>query len=255
MAAQSSFLHPGVPHPQPHDDEAPIQIAGADAIALAGRALARLRFPDLAFADPRAEGMLARLDLDPGRFDAPRLRGAVLRTMLFDDRTRDFFRRHPEGLGIGFFSGMCTRFSRVDNGRLRWVDVETAGVAQFVAESQPANDRHSVAAACSVGCAGWMRHLADAGDMPTLIVVQGGFVGTPRCLIEAFFLAASRSCSAGVEILADFDARAPLRPACTGGRESSLEVLTEESAWVKFPRLRYVRATKYPAPIAHVRMA
>lgn len=228
----------------------PIQVAGADALALAARGVARRWFPALAFADGRAEDMLARIDLDAARFDAVKLEASIMRTMVFDAIARSFFRRHPEGLGIGFFSGMCTRFSRIDNGAMRWVDVETAPVARFVAESQPANERHRVTSACSIACSGWMRRLEDAGDIPALIVVQGGLVGAPRSAVEAFFLSASRWCRPGVEIVCDFDGRAPLQTRRPG---ASVEVLDDTNAWSRFPRLRSLRDCGAPV-IKHLRV-
>ena len=157
-----------------------------------------------------------------------------------DDLARDFFaRRGGDSLGVGFFSGLCTRFSRIDNGAMTWVDVEHGDVAHLLADAQPMNERHRVSSCCSIACTGWMRHLEGA-PQPTLLVVQGGLVGSERNFLESFLTAASKSLPAGSEILADFDARAPLRP-----RGKSLEALNAEEAWVRYPRLRFVPTDEY----------
>ncbi|MBX3233468.1 MAG: hypothetical protein KIT84_37855 [Labilithrix sp.] len=225
-------------------ETAPIQVPGADAVALAARAVARTRFTELGFIDVRAEAMLMQLDLDPFAFGEERLRSSLARTMEIDDVAREFFERHPHGLGIGFFSGLCTRFSRIDNGLLRWIDVEVPGVAQFLADTQCADPHHLITACCGVACNAWMRRLAQ---IPTLVAVQGGFVGAPRSAIETFFVNVSRACDAGVEIVCDFDERAPLRARPSG----VLELLTEEGSWARFPRLRFVRAA---GSLAHLRV-
>lgn len=235
----------GAPGPisPPHGELTGIRVSELDAVALAARAVASQRFPELDFRDVYAERVLAQLELDVNRWDDALLRAAVVRTMLFDDLTRDFFaRRGRESLGVGFFSGLCTRFSRIDDGLMRWVDVEHRDVAHLLSDMQPPSERHAVSSCCSIACTGWMRHLADA-ELPTVLVVQGGLVGAPRAAIETFLTSASKSLPSGAEILADFDARAPVRPAPRG---RSLEALNDDDAWVRYPRLRFVSADEYP---------
>ncbi|MBB1241991.1 class I SAM-dependent methyltransferase [Streptomyces durbertensis] len=81
--------------------------------------------PDPALRDPRAVEMVDAIDYDYRKFDGqPSLRGAVMRTALFDLWTRDFLAEHPEGTVIEVGTGLNTRFERTDNGRARWYDLD-----------------------------------------------------------------------------------------------------------------------------------
>lgn len=48
----------------------------------------------------------------------------VLRTAIFDAWIRDFLLRHPDGTVVEIGTGLNTRFERVDNGRVHWIDLD-----------------------------------------------------------------------------------------------------------------------------------
>ena len=78
-----------------------------DLAALVACAQARVRFPDLAFADPMAEEILGRLDVPKRTYDERELRGLTLLSATVDALARDFFERHPEGIGVALCPGLC----------------------------------------------------------------------------------------------------------------------------------------------------
>lgn len=228
-----------------------IAVHEEDALSLVGCAVARRSFPDLGLSDPCAEQILTELGLDPGRFDERRLRASAVRTMAIDGLVRDFFERNPAGLAVALLPGLCTRFSRVDNGALRWLDLEPADVAAFKSELFPTPDRHVIAQCCSVASSGWIELLADADDMPVLLVAQGGFRRTPIEVRDAFFTNAAVHLPSGTELVIEYDAHAPLRPSSLRGGSASLSVPDTSGAWAIYPRIRFVRRAEHGPRLEH----
>ncbi|WP_437752595.1 class I SAM-dependent methyltransferase [Sorangium sp. So ce1389] len=207
-------------------------------LSLVGRAEARARFPELGFADPWAEAMLATLDVDPAGFDDRALRASTVRAMVVDGLVRHYFERNPDGLAIALNAGLCTRFSRVDNGRLRWVDLDPPHVAEFKCAHRlwQTSDRHAVARCCSIACTGWMDALQGAGDVPTLLIAEGALERQPPELVDAFFTRISARLAKGTELIVDHEAHPPLR---TPPRlRACLEVPAADGAVARYPRLR-----------------
>jgi O-methyltransferase involved in polyketide biosynthesis len=77
--------------------------------------------------DPKAQAIVAALDYDFDRRFAGLRRlafRACLRTVMIDRWVRDFLREHPGATVIEIGTGLNTRFERVDDGQLRWFDVD-----------------------------------------------------------------------------------------------------------------------------------
>lgn len=75
--------------------------------------------------DHKAVEMVEAIDYDFARFDGgPSLLGVVLRTCIFDVWVRSFLSEHPAGTVVEIGSGLNTRFERVDNGVLSWIDLD-----------------------------------------------------------------------------------------------------------------------------------
>ncbi|GAA2825237.1 class I SAM-dependent methyltransferase [Crossiella cryophila] len=75
--------------------------------------------------DETAARMVARIDYDFTRFGrSPMLLGSVLRTLILDEWVREFIDAHPGGTVIEIGAGLNTRFERLDNGRVHWVDLD-----------------------------------------------------------------------------------------------------------------------------------
>ncbi len=142
-------------------------------IPLAARALARRLFPDRGFADPAAEAIAGRLayDLTPFEADREMLRGLVERSLVLDRLLRDFLTQHPDAHVLSLGSGLSTQFERVDNGRLRWVDVDLPEVAELRRTLFPPHPRRRLVSA-SVTEAGWTSILRDL-EGPTFVVAEG----------------------------------------------------------------------------------
>jgi len=66
--------------------------------------------------------------------------GTAQRTIVFDDYTNDFLSRYPNGTIVNLACGLDTRFERLDNGQVKWFDLDFPDVIeirrQFFKESE-----------------------------------------------------------------------------------------------------------------------
>ena len=75
--------------------------------------------------DPRAVELVRSLDYDFDKWEGGRsLKGAMLRARMFDRYVEEFVAAHPDGTVVEIGCGLDTRFERVDNGRVRWFDLD-----------------------------------------------------------------------------------------------------------------------------------
>lgn len=74
--------------------------------------------------DRKAIDLVEAIDYDFTKFRGPSLSGSVLRASIFDGYVRTFLADHPEGTVVDLGCGLSTRFDRLDNGRLRWFDLD-----------------------------------------------------------------------------------------------------------------------------------
>lgn len=220
-----------------------------DLVALVGCAIARDAFPDLGLDDPLAAAVVQQLELDPGVFDERSLRAAALRAMVVDGIVRQFFDRNPDGVAVSLHSALCTRFSRVDNGTLRWIEIDRPDVAQLksrlVSPRGGDVDRHVLASCCCAGNGAWMDLLEEARDVPTLIVAQRSLLRMSPAERDRFLLTASRRFPAGTELIAEHDAAHLLRPSDRQRRAPSLEAVGAGGSWCRYPRIRFVPLEEY----------
>ncbi|MBS2012849.1 MAG: hypothetical protein JST00_08185 [Deltaproteobacteria bacterium] len=193
-----------------------------DLVSLLGCAVARDSFPDLGLSDPLAANVAARLELDPGMFDERSLRAAAVRTMVVDGIVRQFFQRHPDGIAVSLQSALCTRFSRIDNGELRWIEIDEPEIARLksmvVSPPGSRDERHVIATCCCVARGAWMSLLAEARDVPTLIVAQRSLSRMAPSERDDFLVRASLRFPVGTEMILEHEATPPFRPALHLGR-------------------------------------
>jgi O-methyltransferase involved in polyketide biosynthesis len=78
--------------------------------------------------DPKSVEMVEAIDFDFLPFnDGTAAMCCVLRTAVFDEWIKGFATAYPGGTVVEIGAGLNTRFERIDNGRLRWVDVDLPG--------------------------------------------------------------------------------------------------------------------------------
>ena len=98
--------------------------------------------------DPKAVEMVEAIDYDFGRFDGTKsLLGATVRTCIFDVWVRSFLAEHPAGTVVELGAGLNTRFERVDNGQVHWIDLDLPDVIDLRRRFFTESDRRRIVAA------------------------------------------------------------------------------------------------------------
>jgi len=128
--------------------------------------------------DPKAVAMLAALDFDPAKYGKGTGGGiVVLRTAIFDYWVRAFLARHPAGTVVELGTGLNTRFERVDNGQVHWIDLDLPDTIALRRRFFTDTDRRQMIAA-SVLDENWRQAVAQCPG-PYFIVTEGVLVYLP----------------------------------------------------------------------------
>jgi O-methyltransferase involved in polyketide biosynthesis len=122
--------------------------------------------------DRRAVALVEHLDYDFSglKLDALTQLCVALRTEILDDAARKFLQAHPNALVLNLGAGLDTRFHRLDNGQLLWVDVDLPAAADTRRRLLPPGDRNFIVAG-SVLEDGWLAELPR--DRPVLVIAEG----------------------------------------------------------------------------------
>jgi O-methyltransferase involved in polyketide biosynthesis len=103
-------------------------------------------------------------------------RAMPIRTALFDVQVKAFLEQAPNGLVVNLGAGLDSRFHRLDNGAVRWVEIDLPDVIAFRRKLQePQSERHWFIAA-SVLDEDWIDEVAArAAGNRVLFVAEGLF--------------------------------------------------------------------------------
>jgi len=113
--------------------------------------------------DPRALEIVNSLDYDFTKWEGGRsLPGAMLRARMFDRYVQAFMQEHPHGTITELGCGLDTRFERLDNGEVRWFDLDLPDVIDLRRQFF-ANSRRRTMIAASLLDFAWMDQVEDAG--------------------------------------------------------------------------------------------
>jgi O-methyltransferase involved in polyketide biosynthesis len=129
--------------------------------------------------DPKAVEMIGEIDYPVEKYGpGPGSSITVLRTAIVDSWVRAFLAEHPAGTVVEIGTGLNTRFERVDNGTVHWVDLDLPDTIalrrRFFADSER---RRTVAA--SVLDEEWLRTVEECPG-PYFFVAEGVLVYLPQ---------------------------------------------------------------------------
>ena len=113
-------------------------------LPLWGRATISRDYPSL-FNDEKAVELVEQIDYDFSTLDnTPRYVTHIMhavRAKQIDDKIRAYIAEHPEASVINLGAGLDTAFYRVDNGTLRWYDLDLPSVMALRSELLPEPER------------------------------------------------------------------------------------------------------------------
>jgi O-methyltransferase involved in polyketide biosynthesis len=122
--------------------------------------------------DPKAAEIVASVDFDAAKYGQS---GGgfitVPRTAIFDAWVREFLAGHPAGTVIEIGTGLNTRFERVDNGRVHWIDLDLPDTIELRRKFFADSDRRRMAAASALE-EGWLATVQDSPG-PYFFVADG----------------------------------------------------------------------------------
>jgi O-methyltransferase involved in polyketide biosynthesis len=123
-------------------------------IPLAGRAAeTSKRRPIL--QDPKAAEIIESVGFDRAKYNRAGGWTTVIRTASFDVWVRDFLAEYPGGTVVELGTGLNTRFERVDNGTVHWIDLDLPDTIALRRRFFTDTDRRRMVAA-SVTDDGWL---------------------------------------------------------------------------------------------------
>jgi O-methyltransferase involved in polyketide biosynthesis len=152
-------------------------------ITLAARATeSQRRHPVL--RDPRAAELLRSIDYDAAKYGR-KSGGAftVLRTAILDFWIRGFLTAHPEGTVVELGTGLNTRFDRVDNGRVHWLDLDLPDTIELRRKFFTDTERRRMVTA-SVLDEDWLPEV-ERSPGPYFFVAEGVLVYLPEDQVTA----------------------------------------------------------------------
>ncbi|HEY3754254.1 MAG TPA: class I SAM-dependent methyltransferase [Pseudonocardiaceae bacterium] len=147
-------------------------------ITLAGRAKETTRKRPM-LRDPKAVRILESIDYDVDKY-GKNAGGTitVLRTLILDSWVRAFLADHPGGTVVELGTGLNTRFERVDNGTVHWVDVDLPDTIELRRNFFTDTDRRQMISA-SVLDDDWQQAVAEQPG-PYFFVAEGVLVYLPE---------------------------------------------------------------------------
>jgi methyltransferase (TIGR00027 family) len=141
--------------------------------------------------DEMAESLIARIDPILQRQEGkmakqlreratdPRLNVHIaLRSRKYDQYALAFLKSHPDGTIVNIGCGLDTRFFRIDNGDVRFFDLDLPEVIRFKRQLLPETDRYRMIPQ-SVLDFSWLDQI-DAEGQPVLFLAEGVFMYLPE---------------------------------------------------------------------------
>ena len=140
-------------------------------VPLYARAL-ESRKPDHLFYDATAVRVIDSLDYDFAKHGKSKMNmwGCAARTVLFDQQAAAHIQAHPDCCVVNLACGLDDRFHRLDNGRIRWFNIDFPDVILLRQELIEPNDRVTDLA-CSAFEESWMDKIPDKDH--ALIIAEG----------------------------------------------------------------------------------
>jgi O-methyltransferase involved in polyketide biosynthesis len=147
-------------------------VAETLAITLYAR-LAEAKRPDCLLKDEKALEIAQQINYDFEKYSSgwTSQLGCILRIKTYDEVVRQFLSEHPDAVILNLGAGLCTRFSRLDNGIAHWYAVDFPEVIEVRRQLMPESNRQEYIAS-SILDFDWMNQVNTSGK-PILAIAEG----------------------------------------------------------------------------------
>jgi O-methyltransferase involved in polyketide biosynthesis len=98
------------------------------------------------------------------------------RTAILDDQVKTFVASNPDALIVNLGAGLDTRFHRLDDGKIAWIELDLPRVIAFRQNlGEPTNPRHTFLAASIFDKDHWIPEVKRRGRSRVLFIAEGLF--------------------------------------------------------------------------------
>lgn len=124
------------------------------------------------FYDEKAIEVISKIDYDFTMAEKDKLMqmGVIGRTIVLDDMVGEYIKKHPDCTIVNIASGMDTRFNRLDNGIIKWYNVDLKNSADFRLKYIPDTERVKTLAYSAMD-EKWAGEIESDGDL--LFIIEG----------------------------------------------------------------------------------
>jgi O-methyltransferase involved in polyketide biosynthesis len=131
---------------------------------------------DAIVRDPYAVQIVAALDYDFSRFDdaTALAMDCVIRSEVFDEQVKRHLDRFPGSVVINLGAGLDARFWRLDDGRVRWYDLDMPDAVELRRHFLPDGQRNR-SIAFSMFDPAWLDQVDAPSGTSVLVVAEGLF--------------------------------------------------------------------------------
>lgn len=166
---------------------------------------------DALIKDEQAVDLIRRLNYDSSwiskmMVDEEDKVALILRNREFDRVTRDFEARNPDAVVVHIGCGLDSRFTRVDDGRVEWYDLDLPEVIDLRRRMLGGEGPRYHLLGCSALDSAWIETVSILRPRPFLFLAEGVFMYLQEAQVKTLLLRL-RDRFSGAEIL--FDAFSP----------------------------------------------
>ena len=126
--------------------------------------------------DKKAVEMVSEIDYDFSKFEKSWMSqvGCAIRAEILDTETKKFIRKNPNAIIVNLGCGLDTRFSRMDNGKIKWYDLDLPEPIRIKKHFFMEESNYKMIAK-SVFDYSWLEEIKEA-NRPVLIIAEGLFM-------------------------------------------------------------------------------
>ncbi|MBW4668490.1 MAG: class I SAM-dependent methyltransferase [Cyanomargarita calcarea GSE-NOS-MK-12-04C] len=133
-----------------------------------------LQEADPIIVDPKSAEIVRAIDYDFHKFATAKNSqiGCCLRGMVLDNWVRTYMTQHPQGTVIEIGSGLNTRFERVDNGEVRWFDLDLPDSIAVRRQFFEETERRQFISASALDT-DWIEQVKAVSTEPCMFLAEG----------------------------------------------------------------------------------